>query len=432
MRFSKYLIPLALTIAVFVSLTLSVVLWTNPANYRTNKQTAQSPTSQQMVKPRGYVYSPVQAIHTNADGSQVILVNKLVNTVTEIKKTMKNYKDPHIKTLSKNSKVDYFRIANQTDSIMLNYSDTVSMKMVNHIVHNRFKKLPNYKINRIVLPTNNSTKLYLLADKNFTVYEIDIKKHSLKSLNNVLKMDMRTQPASFKLLNNQPTVYVTTAVQMQPYKYLIDRQSDDYYVSRLLNSADSQNINVKRRKKTTIYGDQSSLQLIFNSSNRMAEFSDFRPNHNLRNLTSTLNDSYKNLIKLGVPMDNVRFFSYDQKTRSVMYRTYVEGFPIFRSDGFGTVSTRTLNSSAQRSEFSLDNPEVPLPSNKGYTSLPSTETMLKRLENRGYNVKKISKTRIGYTWTKDKTSPLLIDLTPDWYVYYNNRWLSYTSLMNQY
>lgn len=88
---------------------------------------------------------------------------------------MKNYKDPHIKTLSKNSKVDYFRIANQTDSIMLNYSDTVSMKMVNHIVHNRFKKLPNYKINRIVLPTNNSTKLYLLADKNFTVYEIDIK-----------------------------------------------------------------------------------------------------------------------------------------------------------------------------------------------------------------------------------------------------------------
>ncbi len=89
-------------------------------------------------------------------------------------------------------------------------------------------------------------------------------------------MDMRTQPASFKLLLHPPTVYGTTAVQMQPYKYLIDRQSDDYYVSRLLNSADSQNINVKRRKKTTIYGDQSSLQLIFNSSNRMAEFSDFR------------------------------------------------------------------------------------------------------------------------------------------------------------
>ncbi|MCT2901182.1 hypothetical protein EFM38_06945 [Lentilactobacillus buchneri] len=432
MRFSKYLIPLALTIAVVASLTLSVVLWTNPANYRTNKQTAQSPQTQQMIKPKRYVYSPVQAIHTNADGTQQIMVNKLVNTVTEIKKTMHHYQNPRMKTLSKNSQVDYFRIANQTDSIMLNYSDTVSMRTFNAIVSNRFRKLPNIKINRVVLPTNNSTKLYLLYDKNFTVYEVDVKKHSLKSLNKVLQMDMRTQPASFKLLNNRPTVYVTSSVHMQPYKYLIDRQSDDYYVSRLLNTQDSTSINVKRRKNMTIYGDQSSLQLTFNSRNRMAEFSDFRPNHNRRSLTSTINDSYKNITKLGLPMDNVRFFSYDPKSRTVMYRTYVEGFPIFRASGFGTVSTRTLNSSAQRIQFSLDNPEVPLPSNKGYVSLPSTETMLKRLVNRGYNLKDLQKVRLGYTWKKDSTSPLLIDLNPDWYIYYKNQWRSYTALMNQY
>jgi len=81
-----------------------------------------------------------------------------------------------------------------------------------------------------------------LYDKNFTVYEVDVKKRSLKPLKKVLKMDMRTQPASFKLLNNKPAVYVTTSVEMQPYKYLIDRQSDDYYVSRLLNTQDSTNV----------------------------------------------------------------------------------------------------------------------------------------------------------------------------------------------
>ncbi|GAA3199893.1 YycH family regulatory protein [Lentilactobacillus kefiri] len=433
MRFSKYLIPLALTIAVVVSLTLSVVLWTNPANYRNNKQqTAQSPQTQQMIKPKRYVYTPVQALHTNADGTQQIMVNKLVNTVTEVKKTMHNYQNPKIKTLSKNSKVDYFRIANQTDSIMLNYSDTVSMRVVNYIVKNHFRKFPNYKINRIILPTNNSTKLYLLYDKNFTVYEVDVKKRSLKPLKKVLKMDMRTQPASFKLLNNKPAVYVTTSVEMQPYKYLIDRQSDDYYVSRLLNTQDSTNVNVKRRRNMTIYGDQSSLQLMFNSRNRMGEFSDFRPNHNRKNLTSAIQDSYKNVTKLGLPMDNVRFFSYDPNTRAIMYRTYVEGFPVFRTSGFGTVSTRTLNSSAQRTIFSLDNLEVPLPSNKGYVSLPSTETMLKRLKDHGYNMKDLQKVRLGYTWKKDTTSPLLIDLNPDWYIYYHKQWRSYTSLMNQY
>ncbi|MFT8399661.1 MAG: two-component system activity regulator YycH [Lentilactobacillus diolivorans] len=432
MKFSRYLIPIALTIAVVVSLTLSVVLWTNPANYRSKQNSEQNPQTEQLSKPKSYVYTPIQAVHTNSDGTQEILVNRLVNAVTEIKKTMQGYHDAKIKTLSRDSQTKYLNIANRPDSIMLNYSSPVSIKVVDQIVNHRFKNFPNHTVNRIVLPTNNSTKLYLLNDKNFAVYQVSVQHHDLKSLNKVLDMNIRTIPASLRLFNKQPMVYVDDSVQMQPYKYLVDRQSQDYFVSRLMNNEESQNVTAKRRRNLLIYSDQNSLQLTFNSQTRMVEFSDYRTNKDQRAITSVLNNSYKDLVKLGLPLDNVRFFRYDTKTRTVMYRTFVEGFPIFRANGFGTISTRIMNSSAKRLNFSLDNPEVPIPSKRGYTTLPATEVVIRRLVARGYKTKDIQQMRIGYGWQKDKESQLLINLIPDWYIYYNNQWHSYTSLMNQY
>jgi regulatory protein YycH of two-component signal transduction system YycFG len=137
-------------------------------------------------------------------------------------------------------------------------------------------------------------------------------------------------------------------------------------------------------------------------------------------------------VDLGLPLDSVRFFNYDTNSRTVSYRTFVEGFPIYRANGFGTISTQTLNANAKRLQFSLDNPEVPIPSKQGYSTLPATETAIRRLIAKGYHAKDIRDLRIGYGWQKDKSSQLLINLIPDWYVNYKGTWRSYSSLINRY
>ena len=433
MRFSKYLIPIALTIAVIISLTLSVVIWTNPANYKNRQNSSQNTQNEEITKPKRYVYAPTQAIHTDSNGNQTILVNRLVNSVAEIQKTMHGYKNVHLKTLSIKSQDKYFQIANRPNSIMLNYVSPVSIRVISDVTNKYFEKLPNHQVSRIVLPTNNSTRIYLLNDKNFAVYQIKVKKHSLKNLNKVLNMNIRRVPASLQLFNGQPMIYVKSQIQMQPYKYLIDRQSEDYYVSRLLNNRDSQsNVTVKRRKNLVTYSDQNTLQLAFNSRTRMGTFSDFRNNSDQQSVTSVLDDSYEQLVDLGLPLDSVRFFNYDTNSRTVSYRTFVEGFPIFRANGFGTISTQTLNANANRLPISLDNPEVPIPSKQGYSTLPATETAIRRLIAKGYHAKDIRDLRIGYGWQKDKSSQLLINLIPDWYVNYKGTWRSYSSLINRY
>jgi regulatory protein YycH of two-component signal transduction system YycFG len=433
MRFSKYIIPIALTIAVIVSLTLSVVIWTNPANYKNRQNSTQTTQTQAVTKPKRYVYSPTQAIHTDESGNQVILVNRLANSVAEVQKTMRGYQNVSLKTLSTKSEDKYFQIANRPNSIMLSYGSPVSMKIVNEITNKKFKKLPNHSVTRIVLPTDDSSKLYLLNDQNFAVYQVNVKKHSLKALNDVLKMNFRRVPASIQLLNGRPMVYVRNQLQLQPYKYLIDRQSEDYYVSRLLNNRESQSsTTVKRRKNLVTYSEQNNLQLAFDSKTRMGTFSDFRTNKDQRNVTSVLNDSYNQLVDLGLSLDSVRFFNYDTSTRTVMYRTFVEGFPIFRQNGFGTISSQILNSSAKRLKFTLDNPEVPIPTDQSYRTLPATETVIRRLVAHGYQQKAIKQLQLGYGWRRDKSSQLLINLIPDWYVNYQGHWRSYSSMINQY
>ncbi|WP_283679498.1 two-component system activity regulator YycH [Lentilactobacillus sp. Marseille-Q4993] len=431
MRFSKFILPVVLSLAVVASLVLSVILWINPANYRNDQNSTRNTQNSEMIKPRSAIYSPTQAVENNRDGSQDLLVNRSVNMIGEIKDSIENYKPTGYKTISKNSQDEYFKIAKRPNSVMLNYSSSVNLKTVGRLFKHKLNNSANPIVNRVILPLNDTSRLYLLGDRGFKVYEVKLEKHNLEKLNNVLNLKLRRFPVAIRLNNDVPMMYLESSVDMQPYKYLVNRQTEDYYVSRLLNDQDSTNVSVKKRRGTTTYSDQNSQQLDFNSRTRAGEFIDYQIKNQPRTLYSSLTKSYKTIRDLGVSMDNVKFYGYDVKNREISFRTFVEGFPIFKNNGFGAVSIRNRNAGVQRTKFLLDTPQVPLPSKSGMTTLPSTDTVISRLTGHGYNRQKIGKIRLGYTWNQKKPSSMLITLTPDWYVLYNGKWSSYTELMQQ-
>lgn len=432
MRFSKFLIPISLVIAVILSLALSVILWTNPANYRSKTSTTQNPQDEVLVKPKRSVFSPTQAVVNDKDGSQNILVNRSVNMISEIKHQMRNYQNAKLKTTVSQNQKKYFEMATRPNSILLNYASPVMISTVNAIVHNKFANLDDHQVTRILLPLDDSSRIFLLNDSNFTVYQVSVKKHSLKGLNNVLKIQSRRFPVSIRNLNGTPLMYVDQPVQMQPYKYLLDRQSADYFVSRLLNDENSANVTVKRRQNTAVYSDQRTKQLVFNSKSRIATYSNYSANNIPNNLKSVIDDSYRLLLKIGLPMDNLRFYGFEKSNnREASFRTFVEGFPIFRQNGFGEIAINTVNESVQKINFLLDTPQVPIPSKDGYTTLPPTETVLKRLKAHGYNLKRVKKVRLGYDWKQKQQRSMLINLTPDWFIQYNNKWYSYSTMLSK-
>ncbi|GAY72431.1 YycH family regulatory protein [Lentilactobacillus kosonis] len=430
MKFSKFLLPTGLVIAIAISLGLSVVLWTNPANYRSKESTTQNSQSEILVKPKRTIFAPTQAILNEKDGTHNILINKSVNMISEINQQMKNYRNARMRTVVSNDQKKYYQVITRSNSILLSYASPVMISTVNSIVNDHFSKLNDHKVNRILLPLDDDSKLYLLSDSNFTVYQINVKKHNLTGLNNVLKIKSNKFPVSIKNMNGAPTMYVNQPVKMQPYRYLLERQSPDYFVGRLLNDSNSANVTLKRRKSELVYSNQGTKRLIFNTQTRKATYSDYSVNDVANNLKAMIDDSYRQLLKIGLPMDNLRFYGYDDKNPQVTFRSFVEGFPIFREDGSGEISINTVNTSLQRARFLLDTPQVPIPSKSGYVTLPTTKTALNRLENYGYKESKIQKIRLGYRWQQQSKRSTLINLVPDWFVLYDNKWHSYSDMLN--
>lgn len=163
-------------------------------------------------------------------------------------------------------------------------------------------------------------------------------------------------------------------------------------------------------------------------------FEDYSDSGTTRNLslTNQLKKSFNLLTSLGVPMDNIRYYGFDATSNSVIYRSYVEGFPIFNQTENGDVRIQLTSNGLDRYYFSLYSLQVPVPTTgqKQAVTLPSSTSVLKRLKAAGYKDSKIGSIELGYEWSQNKSSKLVIDLTPTYYVYYNGTWRTYTSMLS--
>lgn len=432
MKLRKYVIPVLLTIAVIISLVLSVGMWLNPARYGSSRQNSNPNTAknEEVNKSLGYVYSPTQALYTDENGSQHLMINQSVNTVSEIKKQMKNYKQARMSQMSRDSQEEYLTIANRKNSFMLNYSAAVTMKMVNEIVNDSFNRLDNIMVNRIVVPINDKRHLYLLTDKNWQVYKVTVAEHSLAGLKKILTTGGSEQIAAhFGDLNGAMNTFIDAKMTLQSYRYLVNTQTKDYYVSRLLNDDNSQNIRVKKQGDRTIYTDQNDRTLTIDNKQRMVNYDDYQATASGIDLSSVLTGAYEDLTRLGLSLDNVRMFGYTTKNQTLTYRYFVEGFPVFATQGQGAIMMKNINSSSVSYRFSLNSPQVPIPNSGDSVELKTTQEVIDSLVNLGYKKNKIKQLHIGYTWSKDDSADNLVRLTPDWYVFYDQKWQSYQNLI---
>lgn len=143
-------------------------------------------------------------------------------------------------------------------------------------------------------------------------------------------------------------------------------------------------------------------------------------------------DSFKYIKKLGTNMGNIRYF--DRTDAEINYRTFVEGFPVFSENDKGQVRITIGNDKAEKStvviETSVDTIQVPIPSEEEVV-LKSTESLLEQLIANGANSEKINSMVIGYTWHKIEEITQVVDLTPEWYIRYDNKWYPERELLEK-
>lgn len=429
MKISHLLLKISLMAMIAVSLVLSWLIWTNNARFQRNTTDVTTPKTQTETKNVEEVYLPTQIITSNANGEQYIVYNNRENLIDAMHKQISQWQlsDPHKMTI--NSK-KYLTTVNQSSALSLVYPRNITYSIFAKTFKQKVANADRQRLfNRIIIPTKHSNVAYFLDDQHKTGFSVKVKKENLAALRARLNDATMRLPVTEKLFNNQPQLYYTSAVQVTQYSYLVSKQNPTDFVTSLLSGSDPSALETKEQGHITTYNDGTYKSLQVDHQNATIEFEDYSSDVSAATSTAILNGGYKTLAKIGNAPGNMRYFDYEHKTRTVIYRSYVEGLPVFNQTDFGAVKVQLL-STGVKLNFSVYTLQVPLPADSTATPLPTTQTALDNLAAVGYDMHDISSFKLGYHWSVNSSSASVIDLTPTYYFKYNGKWQSYEQLLN--
>lgn len=431
MKITKALLPLGLTAAVAVSVVLSAMIWTNPAQYEHNRQrSSNTPATELNTRPQKDVYLPTQVIYSDGTGKQELLNNRKVNLTTEIRESLEKWDLGRVSRVRVSSKTAYMAYLTRKNSLLLSYASPINGRIFNTVFNNKLARTTT-KFSRIMVPLGNSDHLYLLDDRKQEVYQVKVKTSQVTAIRKILKENLFRIDVKMQWLGDSASAYVTDSVTVPSYSYLVNQQSTDYFTTRLLNKGESTNVSAKKNKESTIYSDGASRQLTVYNKSGTALFEDYSALQASLSFNQALKSGYDAIKTIGIPMENLRYYGYNAGKSTVTYRSFVEGFPIFNQSNYGAARIQMLSQGVRRYNFSIYSLQVPVPTDKKSVTLSGTQSVLDQLVAAGYHKSKISSLQIGYQWLASTSSDKVVNLTPTWYVHYDGSWKTATQMLKQ-
>lgn len=434
MRTSRILIHLGLILVVLLSVVLSWFIWTNPARYeKTKQQSSRNSTviqNEQSNKSIGDIYLPTQVIYHQTDTNTHLINNTNVSLTDSIRSAIEKWHLRGVTRESVDSRKAYEKLIARDETVMLKYPDSVTSGILNDAFDQKTQF--SGKFSRIVFSVSKRNEVYLLNDTNYAIYKVRTTNQNLAQIKELLSGNVQRFAVKETLINHRLMTNYENEVKVPEYSYLVNKQTAAYFVSTLMDSDNASSVTTKEQKGKTIYSDSNSKRMTINNKRGTVFYEDLAGQQSYHEGTSkALSQSFTVLKRMEVPLDNMRYYRYDSEKNSVIYRSYVEGFPIFNQTDYGTVEVQITGARTKQIDFSLYSLQIPVPTGKERTTLPSTQTILNQLEATGYKLSDISNIEIGYQWTANPSSDLVVNLTPTWYVNYKNQWISYQKLIEQ-
>ncbi|KRN06709.1 YycH family protein [Liquorilactobacillus sucicola DSM 21376 = JCM 15457] len=421
-------------------MVLTTIILTNPATFQRDSKTTTSPGENDATtsnKTLSDIYAPVQII-LNQERKQHQLyspqTNMINNFCSEIRKWTAN--ENITKTTFKNEE-EYVAFLEQKNAIVLNYADQMTIKLFNQTFSQKIKGHQGDKYNRILVPLNQKKVVYLLNDQAKSVYKVSFtNKNSKKIKKLVNSKGIKKLQVEYYLLDGHLAMFYLNNVQMPHYTYLINKANASSFVTRLLDSSGGNSISTKMQKDKIIYSDGADNRMTVEDHTNRIKYANYS-NSDYNNSTverQSFNDHLKNsftkLNSIGAPLDDVHYSEFYQASGTVVYRSYVAGFPIINKNNYGAFKIQTMNSGGLKYDFSLLSLQVPVPSGDKNVTLPPTITVYQNLINAGYSANKVKNIQVGYSWRKNEASNLVIDLVPTYFVNYDGEWIEYNELLN--
>lgn len=431
MKLRNIWLPASLVAAVLVSLGLSGMIWTNPAHSNLSSRTKVTKNSDSNSNTTFQdIYLPSQLVSTDDSGKQELLTNNRVNVATDLRDRMSHFTAEKAKTDSQKNPKKYLAQLKRKGTILLNYNSAISVNFFRKAFNNQLN-IPNQKFNRMQLLLNDPSHLYLLNDQGYRIVRVTLKNNRAGKLRHVLADRMVKHRVAFKMFNGKVILDYPKNVKLRTYSYQLTQQTQDYYANRVMTTNSNSSVQIKRHKNSTDYDDHGFRHMTIDKPTDTVTFTNYNSQVKSSSFLQTMNHVYDQLVMVGMPLDSVRFYSYDTGSGTAVFRTYAGGLPVFDQSDFGAIQMKVLDQSSYRMKFSLDSLQVPIPPVQTSATIMSTDELVKQLKNTGIRESKIQGIELGYEWSRDKSLAKVVNLSPTWYVKIGNQWENYQKLIGQ-
>lgn len=431
MKFSRLVVQILLVVAVVTSFILSFFIWTNTARYQRGRNIDVSTSDVDKNKtPINQIISPTQVIWQDGKEQRLIYNNK-DNISVSMQKIIKNWKVGAFSQEFSKDGAKYQKMIQRKNMIQLVYPTNISIRTLGYLMNNTtLQKATDHQFNRILFSVNDKDddNIYLANDKTYTVYKASVKDASSKPIIKLAKKANIDLKIKLNLMKHGVVTFYTEPVTLKSYSYVLSTKADSEYTTNLFDS-NTDDINSSTNGNVYTYNVGESKRLVSDHEKNELTFSDYTDTSVPKDMLSFFQRGYKQATNIQNSVSNLRLYEASWKNKSLVYREYVEGFPIFKKIEFGSIKI-SFSRNGSTESFLSKVLEVPVPSDMRNATLKPTTEIVKELNNIGYSPSEIQKLEVGYQWTNEEDNSDVIDLEPTYYIKIDDHWRSFESWTN--
>lgn len=419
-------LSIALTVVVIISLLLSGLIWTNPFQYEGPRhENLMRGNQQYTTQSMGDVYLPTTVVRTDRHNSQSILYSPEISLVREMKDSIRSWQFGRVTTVKSNNSDVYLSYLRRRNSIMLSYPNAIPTLVFNETFSQSINSDQVNQINHIVIPINGPREVYLLSDHHYGVYRLRVSKGNF---NKIIKLSKGAKKIAVghKIVNGQTIMTYPKSFSLPFFAYQVTNQNIDTLSTNLMSSNQRSNITTSKSGDRTVYTNGNNRRLSYNRSNGTVNYESYVGNDERHTTEQLYSYFYNRLVKTGVQLNNVRFDGTSDHQRSFTYRSFVDGFPIFNDNGYGTITMQSKDGT-ERCKMSQYSVQVPLPIDRQEVKLPPSNVILDEL-HASPRFKDLKGIRVGYLW-KTSDNNKVVKLTPTYFVKYRGNWVNYEEVI---
>ncbi|MGX7013108.1 YycH family regulatory protein [Vagococcus silagei] len=414
-------IKVSLMVLIATSLLLSWKIWTKPTS-RSIENSDKKTSDIVQKKPITDVYTPTKLFY-HQEKENILYTNResFVMDVQQqiVKLDIQN--GEFISTKERNELMD------QEDFIDLSNPYEIPLTFYLKMNHLNQDKLPHqaeqFKFNHLIVSFQKNRMYFSNRDQS-QVFAFDIS----SNLDTVKQTVKHSDVDYFRVTNNKENLgnvyYMAEETELQIYSYIVQTQSLTVFSRAFFSQSDDLFTNEGAKDDVNLSNSEGESLNIDSKTGEVNYYG------KLKQKSSTVfEDSFQYIQNLGTALGTFKFFNVDDS--KIIYRNYVEGFPVFGPNRKGEIDVLIRNEQNVHLATNQETIQIPIPS-KETKILPPTQTMLDELFALSADPEKVQDIQIAYEWQANSETKQVVDLVPQWYIRYNREWHSFDELKKQF